>query len=1105
MGNSKTKQQEEIKPPIIVRKETQVRDQRITIESSSNGNNGTTSTKTDGTGELLFLLKLLMEVNSTNIEKSIIYKGKNYVLTKKLGNGAFGDVYKAIREEDNELYAIKIVQFDSALESKVLKEVALATSVDHPNIVKVYDHDVQQQDPRDGRVVNSTKFLIIRMELCNGSLNDILEHIQENKVKFTLGTAIKWFIKMLNVMEELDKKRVIHRDLKPQNILVKFDPEKLSQSSTELDNIDIKIGDFGVGIQLEKSQMFTKTIAGTLIYQAPEVFENNYTSTVDIYSLGIIFMQVCAGMTEKTYAQFFAEALEKQIGLVNQFAVGLMLQDEKKLKHFHEICYKLVKDNGCLILIKKMVCKKEDRLTATQLLNHPIVLVWKKLIFNEKIDVETLGNNCIPGVLTSVQSLSQPKIVLKSLYYLDCLLNSKDENLIIEAANIFIRCNGIEIVVIFIKELFKNHLIHTDNSKEEEKQKTLLLTSIMTNSSYVNNELAQGWFYCFKILANAVKHCSLPCHIMRENAMTLRKTGFNELLKGISNINASDKLEMEVYIYFLRTLTYIAKYNITIRNQYSSPEFIKSIVKRSKLLPVDAIRLLSYVIPYIENNEFLHDILFSLPIEIIACIIDELYPNKAEMIGPTLVVRLEESLERHSLKDSRESKEKVILANKCLEKLRLESPHLKRSYYGLCSNVDRADKYYNVWHFHCETCFKDNPGFGCCLECAFHCHKGHSLKLQFPNDGFFCDCHQVKGSKCKCKKEEAELLPYLKKVNLANSNIDWVSDGLVVVTDKTLFNLLDSSCACFTKAPVRTINVSQSKDTDEETIAYCEMYVIAGGKSDDITFGVFASKKESKVDITNSNRISFNCQTGDVIVTINKKELIMPYGHPIGSTEKISLGVTNKGNVYFMINSYCLPLLTDYSLFRGFSHEECIDLHFFIGLQHVSAVSLSYDFPKLNMEDSITLEMKKEEDVCKNEMKTENNSLKNVEHDNLVNNEDKKENVSSTTPNVIKPSYSDSPSIPSGVIRNNSLGGYGDIKVIVKTYQKREKKGGTYIVLSPNNTSQEILEKVNNKLKTNNVIAIRSAENEAKVEEFEEFESEKVYWGLNEAEESEYN
>lgn len=202
-----------------------------------------------------------------------------FIFLAKLGEGAYGRVYKAQNKATQEIVAIKQINKNRKdLPRKYIDaEKAIMEKVSHPNIVRLIEH------------LETSNSIYFILELCDMPFSTYLEDRKENPLSPTEGLT---FLKqMINAFHELHKFEIIHRDLKPENFLIK--------------NKVLKIADFGLAKQEEDK---AKTVCGTPQYCAPEIRELkykklvrldisncSYDNKVDIFSLGVCFYEMLVG------------------------------------------------------------------------------------------------------------------------------------------------------------------------------------------------------------------------------------------------------------------------------------------------------------------------------------------------------------------------------------------------------------------------------------------------------------------------------------------------------------------------------------------------------------------------------------------------------------------------------------------------------------------------------------------------------------------------------------------------------------------------------------------------------------------------------------------
>ncbi|XP_038152249.1 serine/threonine-protein kinase ULK1a isoform X1 [Cyprinodon tularosa] len=196
-----------------------------------------------------------------------------------IGHGAFAVVFKGRHKEKHDLeVAVKCINKKNLSKSQALlgKEIKILKELRHENIVRLLDY----------QEVGGCIYLI--MEYCNGG--DLAEYLQ---TKGTLSEdTIRVFLQQIaKAMKVLQSKGILHRDLKPQNILLSH-PEGRKSSSI---NTSFKIADFGFARHLQINTM-AATLCGSPMYMAPEVImSQNYDAKADLWSIGTIVYQCLTG------------------------------------------------------------------------------------------------------------------------------------------------------------------------------------------------------------------------------------------------------------------------------------------------------------------------------------------------------------------------------------------------------------------------------------------------------------------------------------------------------------------------------------------------------------------------------------------------------------------------------------------------------------------------------------------------------------------------------------------------------------------------------------------------------------------------------------------
>jgi TonB family protein len=192
-----------------------------------------------------------------------------YKLIRKLGKGGFGEVWLAEKRSQfvTKRVAVKLplddqVNFEAIRQEATLWEQASG----HANVLPIIDADVY-----DGQVV------IVSEYADGGSLHDKLK----TEGKLPIKQAVEMTIGILNGLEFLHNKRIIHRDIKPQNILLQGDTPRLA--------------DFGISRAMQTTAI-SSTIIGTDAYMSPEAFDGKRSVQTDIWAVGVVLYQLLKGI-----------------------------------------------------------------------------------------------------------------------------------------------------------------------------------------------------------------------------------------------------------------------------------------------------------------------------------------------------------------------------------------------------------------------------------------------------------------------------------------------------------------------------------------------------------------------------------------------------------------------------------------------------------------------------------------------------------------------------------------------------------------------------------------------------------------------------------------
>ncbi|VDO56894.1 unnamed protein product [Haemonchus placei] len=192
---------------------------------------------------------------------------------KKIGEGTYGVVFKGKHKRSGKQVALKKISLDrdnEGVPSTCIREICLLKDLNHRNIVRLYD------------VIHSGMQLYLVFEFIDRDLKSLLDSLPGKRLPAEHAKSFLW--QLLQALAYCHTRRVLHRDLKPQNLLV--------------DNSGvIKLADFGLARNFSiPSRVYTHEVV-TLWYRAPEILLGGryYSTAIDVWSLGCIFSEMVSG------------------------------------------------------------------------------------------------------------------------------------------------------------------------------------------------------------------------------------------------------------------------------------------------------------------------------------------------------------------------------------------------------------------------------------------------------------------------------------------------------------------------------------------------------------------------------------------------------------------------------------------------------------------------------------------------------------------------------------------------------------------------------------------------------------------------------------------
>ena len=204
--------------------------------------------------------------------KEGVFLGKRYEILGRVGSGGMADVYKGKDHKLNRYVAIKVLKSDYRSDQvfiqKFLSEAQAAAGLMHPNVVNVYD------------VGQDRGLYYMVMELVEGiTLKDYIQ----KKGKLSAKETISISIQMVTGIQAAHNRHIIHRDIKPQNIIISKEGK-------------VKVTDFGIARATTSTQTISASVMGSVHYTSPEQARGGRVDEKsDIYSAGITMYEMITG------------------------------------------------------------------------------------------------------------------------------------------------------------------------------------------------------------------------------------------------------------------------------------------------------------------------------------------------------------------------------------------------------------------------------------------------------------------------------------------------------------------------------------------------------------------------------------------------------------------------------------------------------------------------------------------------------------------------------------------------------------------------------------------------------------------------------------------
>lgn len=254
---------------------------------------------------------------------------QKYHLLGQIGTGATGSVYTAVDIKTSEKVAIKVIDIRRQVKKiLILTEISVMKNKKHPNVVNYYD----------SYLVDEYQLWVIMEYMQFGPLTDLVTTLilREGQIAVIIRETLK-------AVEFLHSNKIIHRDIKSDNILLGLDGQ-------------VKVIDFGFCAQLDHSDEKRRTFAGSPYWLSPEIITRKaYDTKTDIWSLGILIIEMLEGAPP-----YLNEAPLK--------AIYLIASRGKPAINYEKLSPQLAD-----FLDKCLNIDPEVRATASELLQHPFL------------------------------------------------------------------------------------------------------------------------------------------------------------------------------------------------------------------------------------------------------------------------------------------------------------------------------------------------------------------------------------------------------------------------------------------------------------------------------------------------------------------------------------------------------------------------------------------------------------------------------------------------------------------------------------------------------------------------------------------------------------
>ena len=312
--------------------------------------------------------------NSLILNNDVIVSDSNenieatYQKLKLLGKGSFGEVWLVQHKILGKQFAMKIIEKNPFIDvDQIVNEINILKQLDHPNILKILEFHLTED-----------KFYIITDYLPEGELYDEID----KKSIFSEREASYIIYQVLSAIRYCHKMRVVHRDVKPENIMI---------MGRENGLLHVKLIDFGTA-KLFNERYKNKAVVGSSYYIAPEVIKGKYDEACDLWSIGVIMYILLTG--SPPFNGDNEDEIIKSI-LIGKYDTTLDT-------------YKTLSNNAKDLITKLLTFNPAERITAKDALMHP----WFKTAeFTNSYKINSINAQSSQAMIKNLENYKSNNII----------------------------------------------------------------------------------------------------------------------------------------------------------------------------------------------------------------------------------------------------------------------------------------------------------------------------------------------------------------------------------------------------------------------------------------------------------------------------------------------------------------------------------------------------------------------------------------------------------------------------------------------------------------------------------------------------------------------